>query len=71
VWLFGSLAWGTPGLDADIDLAVDGLASEHYFAALGELLAAAPAPVDLVRYEEAPAGLQSRIQADGRLLHGG
>lgn len=69
VWLFGSLAWGWPTREADIDLAVEGLAAEAYFAALGELLAVAVVPVDLVRVEDAPPGLRTRILAEGRLLH--
>ncbi len=71
VWLFGSLAWGSPARDADIDLAVEGLDGSAYFAALGELLAAAPVAVDLVRLEDAPPGLAARILAEGRLIHDG
>lgn len=69
VWLFGSLAWGCPSRQADIDLAVEGLAAEAYFAALSDLLTAAEVSVDLVRVEDAPSSLRDRIVVDGRLLH--
>lgn len=68
VWLFGSLAWGEPDLDADIDLAVTGLDPDAYFAALGRLLCAAPFSVDLVCLQEAPEALRTRILRDGEAL---
>ncbi len=65
VWLFGSLVWGTPDEHADIDLAVEGLPPEVYFRAVGELLCAAPASVDVVEMERAPVEFAARIRADG------
>jgi predicted nucleotidyltransferase len=70
VWLFGSLAWGKPHEDSDIDLAVEGLQAHALWTIQGELLAAAPCAVDLVPIEEAPTALASRIRAEGRLIHG-
>jgi predicted nucleotidyltransferase len=70
VWLFGSLAWGTPHEASDIDLAVEGLPRDDLFHAMGELLAVAPVSVDLVRIEEAPPGLVRRVRIEGRLIHG-
>ncbi len=70
VWLFGSLAWGEPDARSDLDLAVEGLPTERYFSALGELLMSAPASVDLVRMEEAPAALVGRIREAGVVLDG-
>ena len=68
VWLFGSLAWGEPDGTADLDLAVEGLPPERYFPALNALLDAAPGAVDLVRLEEAPAGLRERILREGTVV---
>ena len=65
VILFGSLAWGQADEDSDIDLAVEGLPVGSFFKALGEVLADAPAPVDLVELEIAPQGLRERILRDG------
>jgi len=71
VWLFGSLAWGQAGVGSDIDLGVEGLPSDRYFRALGDLLAVAPCRVDLVRIEDAPESLATRIRAEGEVLHDG
>jgi len=70
VWLFGSLAWGAPDVHADIDLAVEGLPPSRYFRAVGELLCAAPAPVDLVELERLPPEFAARIRGDGMLVSG-
>lgn len=65
---FGSLAKGTGDTASDVDLAVRGLATEHYFPALAELMAVFNGPLDLVRLEEAPASRRERIAAEGRAL---
>lgn len=70
VWLFGSFAWGRPDEDSDLDLAAEGLAADELLRAQGELLAAAPCAVDLVRIEEAPPALATRIRAQGKVVHG-
>jgi predicted nucleotidyltransferase len=71
VWLFGSLAWGTPHERSDIDLAAEGVDPGVYLAALVALDEASPVPVQLVRIEEAPPALRERILESGRLLHDG
>ena len=68
VLLFGSLVTGDVHAESDIDLAVEGLAPERYFEALGELFRTLPANVDLVRLEEASSSLGDRIAAEGRLV---
>ena len=68
VVLFGSLAAGTPTSASDVDLAVEGLPPERFFAALAEVMKLAACPVDLVRLEEAPASLTERIAAEGKSL---
>ena len=50
VWLFGSSAERrTRG--RDLDLAVEGLAPEHFFRFVGELMMALSKPVDVVALE--------------------
>lgn len=68
VWLFGSLVDGTIDERSDIDLAVVGLDPERYFDALGSLLMAAPASVDLVDLTSAPEGLARHVRTTGRLV---
>lgn len=68
VTLFGSLATGAYNDQSDVDLAVEGLASERYFSALADLMALFRGPVDLVRWEEAPTSLKARVTAEGRRL---
>lgn len=69
VWLFGSNAWGRPDERSDIDLAVEGLPPQRFIEALAALMQVAPASVDLLRLEEAPAALRARILTHGELLH--
>ncbi len=68
VVLFGSLAAGDCRDTSDVDLAVTGLASVQYFAALTDLMNLFGVPVDLVRLEEASSSLKDRIVAEGRRL---
>lgn len=68
VVLFGSLAASSWHDGSDVDLAVEGLPRDAYFAALSDLMALFGSPVDLVRVEDATAGLQERILAEGRRL---
>lgn len=67
VWLFGSMAEGKPSPSSDIDLAVEGLAPQRYFAALADLMQLFDGRVDLVLLEEAPPTLVERVLAEGRL----
>lgn len=70
VVLFGSmLSADEIHIASDIDLAVWGLPSEKYFAALGRLLTSTQNfDVDLVRIEEAPPSLKAYILKDGLVL---
>jgi len=68
VLLFGSLATGGYSETSDLDLAVEGLASDRYFHALAELMAVVGGPVDLVRLEEAGPSLRTCIEEEGRSL---
>ena len=66
VRLFGSLATGRLGASPDIDLAVDGLAPDRYFALLAALTRiAVPLDVDLVDMASCPPELRACIEADG------
>lgn len=67
VILFGSLASGTwTSETSDVDLAVEGLAPDALFRALGVVLGIVRWPVDLVRLEEAPPALREAIMATGQ-----
>ena len=68
VRLFGSLASGDYTGRSDVDLAVEGLASEEYFEALADLMELFDAPVDLVRLENARPSLRDRVAAEGLVL---
>ena len=68
VWLFGSLAAGHPKPDSDVDLAAEGLPAGVYFKALADLMGLFQAPVDLVRWEDAPESLRDRVVSEGREL---
>ena len=68
VFLFGSLADGSFSEASDVDLAATGMRAAGYFDALAELMQLFGAPVDLVRFEEAPPSLRDRILVEGRLL---
>ncbi len=72
VILFGSLAWPRPfRRESDIDLAVEGLAPEHFFRADAELAREIPFPIDLKLLSDCPPALLDRIEREGRVLHGG
>lgn len=72
VTLFGSLAWPRPFRhDSDIDLAVEGLAPEHFFRADAELAREIPFPVDLKPLPDCWPSLRERIEREGLVLYGG
>ena len=52
VWLFGSLAWGDPHQESDVDLLVEGLDPELAGGAERRVAELVEAAVDLVRLEE-------------------
>lgn len=70
VFVFGSLAHGVGHEGSDLDLAVEGLPEEAFWAALAELIAISPVAVDLVRVEDASSALRTSILT-GRIVHGG
>jgi predicted nucleotidyltransferase len=65
VIVFGSFANGRYTELSDVDIAVDGLASDRYFAVLADLMALFESPVDLVVLEQAPKSLVDRIEVEG------
>src|SRR5436309_7780662 len=65
VWLFGSLAWGEAHTESDVDLLVEGLAAEAWSAATDTVEEVVKVAVDLVRVEEARAGLVERVRREG------
>jgi predicted nucleotidyltransferase len=71
VWLFGSLAWGTPHSRSDVDLMVEGLPREAWLDAIGEAESIIGGAVDVVRAEDAAPGLCERVLLEGTLLHDG
>jgi predicted nucleotidyltransferase len=70
VLVFGSLLHGEVHAGSDIDLAVEGLAAERYWAALDAVTRAAGVPVDLVPLEDAAPSLRERVLAEGQVLYG-
>jgi predicted nucleotidyltransferase len=68
-WLFGSLAWGDPHEESDVDLLVEGLDTRTAGDAERRVAEVVEARVDLVRAEEAPPGLCERVRREGLLLH--
>lgn len=68
VWLFGS-SLGEESTARDIDLAVEGLASDKFFKFYGELYFGLPKPVDLVDLSEDPP-LASIIRQHGVKIYG-
>lgn len=69
VFLFGSLVWGGIHARTDVDLAIEGLSSEHlaiFASAVSERL---DAEVDLVPLERAPESLRTRVLREGELIY--
>ncbi|MBX3273748.1 MAG: nucleotidyltransferase domain-containing protein [Sandaracinaceae bacterium] len=65
IWLFGSLARGDLHEASDVDLAVDRLSPDVYFAALAAASATLACDVDLVVIDEASPALREAIARDG------
>jgi predicted nucleotidyltransferase len=65
--MFGSLASGKFDRHSDIDLAVKGLASEHFFKACAFLIHELPGShaLDLKPYEDLDESLRRRIDREG------
>jgi predicted nucleotidyltransferase len=68
VWLFGSYAWGRPHEHSDVDLAVEGIPPERFFAALSCAARVAGEPVDLISLEDCARPLRERIRREGIAL---
>jgi predicted nucleotidyltransferase len=67
---FGSTAWGRAHAGSDLDLLIEGLTIEDWSRACAAVERIAGTVVDLVRIEEAPVGLVTRVREHGILLHG-
>ena len=65
--VFGSFARGEVHERSDLDLAVEGLPAKDYYRAVAACLSAS-VPVDLIRIEDAPDALRSRIEKEGKIL---
>jgi predicted nucleotidyltransferase len=65
--LFGSLVSGKFDRHSDIDLAIKGLASDHFFKACAFLIheISGNHDIDLKPYEDLDEGLRRRIDAEG------
>ncbi len=68
VWLFGSLAWGEPHLDSDVDLAISGLDGSQFVRALGIVDARIGSAYDLVDLDRASPAFAARIRDEGQRL---
>ncbi len=69
VILVGSLATGRFRLDSDIDLVVDGIVGERFFAAVARMQDLSPISVDLLDAETLNPTLQTRVATEGVVLH--
>jgi predicted nucleotidyltransferase len=62
-WLFGSYAWGDPGVRSDVDLLVDGCDDPTMVAVV--VGRATDTDVHVVTIEEAPPSLVERAKSEG------
>jgi predicted nucleotidyltransferase len=67
--LFGSLARGRFAPDSDIDLAVEGIAPEHYFAALAAINRLTRRWVDLKPLEDLDPHFRQRVLTTGECIY--
>ena len=67
--LFGSLLRGMAHPETDIDLAVEGLRPEQYFAALTRCAEVAGRNVDLLLMEESGTALLDFVEGKGEVLY--
>ena len=68
IWVFGSLARGSPHDESDVDIGVEGLHPARQDVAAAELETLFRAPVDLVCMESAAPTLRARIHREATLL---
>jgi predicted nucleotidyltransferase len=67
--LFGSLVKGTFTAESDIDLAVEGILSDHYFAAMAAVNRMTPRWIDLKPLEELAPHVRQRILTTGEVIY--
>ncbi len=67
--LFGSLAGGRFTAQSDIDLAVEGIAREEFFAALAEVNRCSPTWVDLKPLEDLEPRFRERVLSTGECVY--
>ncbi len=68
VMVFGSLAWGGFHAQSDVDVAVEGIASERLWQATTDANEGMPATVELFALESLPQSFRQRVLAEGELL---
>ncbi len=66
IYVFGSAATGRMRPESDIDLAVRGLAPEHYFRVGGQVMLAVSRPVDILDLDS-PSPFTEFLERKGRL----
>jgi len=69
ILLFGSLKTGGFTEDSDIDLAVEGIEAENFFAALAEVNRVSRFAVDLKPLEDLEPYFRSRVYLEGELIY--
>jgi predicted nucleotidyltransferase len=67
--LFGSLAKGNFAMESDIDLAVRGIASADYFAAVSAVNWLTNRWIDLKRWEDLEPHFQQRVLDTGEVIY--
>ncbi len=70
IYLFGSLARGEDGKNADIDLAIRGCPEGEYFSLIGKLIIELEHSVDLVNLDQAD-DFAELLEEEGELIHVG
>ena len=69
IFLFGSLKTGGFTEDSDIDLAVEGVKAENFFAALAQVNRLSRFAVDLKPLEDLEPYFRSRVYSEGELIY--
>ena len=69
VWRFGSLAWGEPHQESDVDLMVEGVPAASWLDAVRAVERLfTGAHVDALRSEDSPRQLVDRVSVEGTRL---
>ncbi|HZD05102.1 MAG TPA: hypothetical protein VE173_09290 [Longimicrobiales bacterium] len=69
-WLIGTAAWGGAHGRSDVDVVVEGLASEHYGGLWDWLSQACGLDIDLLRIEDMKPRFRQRVLSEGVPVHG-